>query len=87
MTPLQGTWDIDFGGPATYRIVVKGELGEEWSDRLGGLAITTDERAGESPKTTLVGRIRDQAELNGVLESLYSLHLPILRVEQVEEDS
>jgi hypothetical protein len=87
MQPVTGTRDIDFGGPATYRIVVKGELGPEWSDRLGGLAMTTTERTGESPHTVLVGRIRDQAELSGVLETLYSLHLPILRVEQVEDDS
>jgi hypothetical protein len=87
MHPLSGTRDIDFGGPATYRIVVKGELGPDWSDRLGGLAVTRTEQTGNSPHTVLVGRIRDQAELNGVLETLYSLHLPILRVEQVEEDS
>ena len=29
---------------------------------------------------TLVGRLRDQAELSGVLDSLYGLHLPILKV-------
>jgi hypothetical protein len=87
MQPLTGTRDIDFGGPAAYRIVVKGELGPEWSDRLGGLAIQTTQQTGESPHTALVGCIRDQAELNGVLETLYSLHLPILRVEQVEDES
>ena len=87
MQTLNGTWDIDFGGTATYRIVVKGELGPEWSGRLAGLAITTTEQTGESPHTVLVGVLRDQAELNGVLETLYSLHLPILRVEQVENDS
>jgi len=79
--------DSEFGGSTKYRIVVKGELGREWSDRLAGLAITADERAGQSPKTMLVGRIRDQAKLNGVLESLYSLHLTILQVEQIEDDS
>ena len=87
MHPMTGTWDIDFGGSATYRIVVKGELRPEWSDRLGGLTITTTEQTGESSHTVLVGVLRDQAELNGVLETLYSLHLPILRVEQVENDS
>jgi len=87
MHPLSGTRDIDFGGPATYRIVVEGELGPEWSDRLGGLTVTRTEQTGNSPHSVLVGRIRDQAELNGVLETLYSLHLPILRVEQVEDDS
>ena len=79
--------EIEFGGPATYCIVVKGELGQEWSDRLAGLAITSTQREGGSPHTALVGPVRDQAELNGILETLYSLHLPILRVEQVEEET
>ena len=55
--------DIEFGGPATYRIVVKGELGQDWSDRLAGLAITTNRDSGAS-RTTLLGPIRDQSELN-----------------------
>ena len=76
--------DIEFAGPATYRIVVQGALSENWSDRLAGLAITSTDRAGAAPHTTLVGAIRDQAELAGVLETLYGLHLPILKVEQVE---
>jgi hypothetical protein len=33
---------------------------------------------------TLVGRLRDQAELPGVLNSLYDLRLPILKVEVVK---
>jgi hypothetical protein len=36
--------------------------------------------------TTLVGRLRDQAELSGVLNSLYDLHLSILKVERVNDD-
>ena len=51
---------------------------------LVGLAITSTSREGAAPRTTLVGVIRDQAALAGVLEILYGLHLPILRVEQVE---
>ena len=81
-----GTSDIEFAGPATYRIVVQGALSEEWSDRLAGLAITCTRHRDAAPHTALVGPIRDQAELAGVLETLYELHLPILRVEQVEED-
>ncbi len=77
--------DIDFGGPATYRIVVQGTLGMDWSDRLAGLAISTTVRPGEAPRTTLEGRIRDQAQLNGVLETLYGLHLPILEVKKLSE--
>jgi hypothetical protein len=36
--------------------------------------------------TTLTGRLKDQAELSGVLNSLYELHLPILAVSIVESD-
>ena len=43
-------------------------------------------REGGASHTALVGPIRDQAELNGVLEILCGLHLPILKVEKVEND-
>ena len=85
MTPDNGKIDIDFGGPATYRIIIKGVLDQDWSDRLAGMTITVTDHEGGSPHTALAGRIRDQAELNGILDTLCSLHLPILRVEQVEE--
>ena len=77
--------DIEFGGPATYRIVVQGSLDDNWSNRLGGMVISITDRGGQRPHTTLVGPIRDQAELAGVLETLYSLHLTILKVETIDE--
>ena len=83
MTTSNNTKDIEFGGPATYRIVVKGALDDHWSHRLAGMAISVTESASGSSHTTLVGPLRDQAQLNGVLEILYDLHLPILRVEEV----
>ena len=72
--------------PATYRIEVEGHLKESWSDRLGGMRITTHNRADQSTVTTLIGRLRDQAELSGVLNSLYGLHLSILKVEVVNDN-
>lgn len=78
---------LRFEGPAVYRIVVQGRLEERMSDRLGGMRI---EVAGEGEKTagtTLVGQLRDQAELSGVLNTLYELHLPILAVENVDGES
>jgi hypothetical protein len=72
--------------PATYRIEVEGHLAESWSDRLAGMRITTRKRADQTTVTTLVGRLRDQAELSGVLNSLYGLHLSILKVEVVNEE-
>ena len=82
---VKGPTNIEFSVPAKYRIVVQGDLSAKWSDRLAGLAITSTSREGAAPHTTLVGVIRDQAALAGVLEILYGLHLPILRVEQVED--
>ena len=86
MTQSNGFTDIDFGGPAIYRIVVQGFIAEKWIDRLGAMAFTITGREGGKPRTTLVGPIRDQAELNGVLETLYGLHLPILEVTKLDDE-
>ena len=72
--------------PATYRVEVDGHLDESWSDRLAGMQITTRKRSDQTTVTTLVGRLRDQAELSGVLNSLYGLHLSILKVEVVNDE-
>jgi hypothetical protein len=73
--------------PAIYSITVEGHLDESWSDRLGGMGITTRTRADKTTVSTLVGRMRDQAQLTGVLNTLYELHLPILSVENLSEDN
>ncbi len=77
--------DLEFGGPAIYRIVVQGLLGEEWSGRLAGMEITSVTRGTGAPHTELRGPVHDQAELSGVLETLHDLHLPIVKVEQADE--
>ena len=69
--------------PATYRIDVQGCLEEIWSDRLGGMEITMNIPVYKDPVTTLVGTLKDQAELIGVLNGLYELRMPILSVEFV----
>ena len=73
--------------PATYRIQVEGVLDEIWADSLAGMRISTRKRADESTVTTLTGPLRDQAELSGVLNGLYELHLPILSVKILTEDN
>ena len=86
MTTANDIRDIEFGAPATYRIVVKGTLSDDWSSRLAGMALSVVTSESGSSHTTLVGSLRDQAQLNGVLETLYDLHLPILRVEEVRDE-
>jgi hypothetical protein len=78
---------LKIGTPANYRIEVEGEVPESWSDRLGGMRISTRQRADQSTVTTLTGRVRDQAELSGVLNTLYELHLPILSVESITDEN
>lgn len=73
--------------PATYRIEIEGLLEEHWSDRLAGMQIHSRKRADQSTVTTLTGRLMDQSELTGVLNGLAELHLPILSVENLDENN
>ena len=63
-----------------YRIKVQGELDQKWSDRLGGMSIVINRLEKQKPVTILKGRLRDQAALAGVLNTLYELHLQVLSV-------
>jgi len=84
VTTLKDSAAVDFGGPATYRIVVQGVVSEGWRRRLGGLEVTTSGPESDEAQTTLQGRLRDQAALHGLLETLYALHLTILEVANVD---
>ena len=63
-----------------YIIKVSGELAPEWSDRLGGMTVSTDRTNPARPITTLEGSLPDQAALRGVIEELYEMHLSVLQV-------
>ncbi len=58
-----------------YRIVVRGEVGQHFVDVFDGLAVAT---AGD--RSTLVGPVRDQAELQGMLDLLVGLGHEIVSV-------
>ena len=76
-----------YDSPGIFRIRVLGLLDEYWSERLGGLRIKAcilDDK--EGPTTELVGKVRDQAELAGLLNYLYELHLTLLSVEYIGGD-
>jgi len=83
MTNNSNEKHIKLWTPADYHIEVEGLLAESWSDRLAGMRITARKRLDQTTVTTLNGRLMDQAELSGVLNSLYGLHRPILKVEVV----
>jgi hypothetical protein len=86
MTTTPRKKHVEFAGPVRYRVVVEGELGTQWEDRLGDLKIARTIDGDGVPHTTLSGVFADQAALNGLIDTLYGLHLPIIRVEQIEGD-
>ena len=67
--------------PAPYRIRIKGELAEHFSDRMGGMQISQQTQEDGSSMSTLEGELLDQAALFGVLVALYNLHHPLISVE------
>ncbi len=83
----EGAKRFAFDRPGNYRIRVLGLLDESWSEKLGGLRITASSlKDQKEPVTELVGKVRDQAELAGLLNSLYELHLTLLLVEYLNGD-
>ena len=86
MTHNSNEKHIKLWTPATYRIEVEGHLDESWSERLAGMHITSRKRSDQTTVTSLIGRLRDLSELSGVLNSLYDLHRPILKVEVVNAE-
>ena len=78
--------NYSFARPGNYRIRVQGFLDKKWSERLGGLRITTSKTGDDKSVTVLEGQVRDQAELAGVLSTLYQRHLTLLSVEYLNVD-
>ena len=74
-----------FGGPGLYLIVVQCLLDPSDADRLGGMTITTETDEGKPPISTLAGRLKDQAQLSGILNTLYEMHLTIVTVQALAE--
>ena len=65
----------------TYKIRVQGFLEDIWSDRLAQMNITASIMEGSITESQLVGKVRDQAELLGILNGLYELRMPLLHLE------
>ena len=85
MSNSQSWENLKFEAPASYRIRVQGHLDDSWSDRLGGMVITRAFTADKQPMTILIGHLKDQAALCGVMNAIYDLHLPVISVEFLDE--
>jgi hypothetical protein len=65
----------------TYRLIVEGERSDQLALALEGMTLTCAEGA-----TTLYGHVRDQAELQGLLQRVSDLGLTLLEVAAVDEE-
>jgi hypothetical protein len=66
--------------PMVYQIILQGHLGAQWTEWLGGLAITLQENG----DTLLIGPVVDQAALYGLLRKVRDLGLPLLSVNRMK---
>jgi hypothetical protein len=64
-----------------YQITVKGKLDECWSDWFNGTTLSVAYGLAGNPCTVVTCKVRDQAELLGILNRLNSLNLPLLKVD------
>jgi len=72
--------ELNFDQPAIYQIRVAGVLDKSWSNRLANMQVSLEDGSGRKNIYSLIGKLKDQAELNGILNSLYDLHLTIISV-------
>jgi hypothetical protein len=70
-----------------YQIKVRGSVPVKWSERLGGMTIRYASDPEEGSVTWLEGRLRGQAALAGVCDTLYQFHLPILEISSRADDA
>jgi hypothetical protein len=63
--------------PVTYQIKVPGAFDVKWLDWNGGMTITIERDEAGDPITVLTITV-DQAGLQGLLQHLYSLGLPLI---------
>ena len=78
MSSQYNNLDINFTKATVYKIVVKGSIDEELSERLLGLQVNIEEKDGKKQITSLIGKIRDQAALSGILNTLWEMHIAVI---------
>ena len=69
----------EYDKQAVYRIRVKGNLDQGWSEWFEGFSIVPE----GDDETLLVGNVMDQAALHSLLARIRDLGLPLLSVQRV----
>jgi hypothetical protein len=71
--------NIDFATSNYFRIAVKGKVDKSLSEIIGEMSISYD-TINSNTISCLEGEFIDQAELIGILNTLYNLRFPIINV-------
>ena len=64
----------------TYRLIVNGELSDELALTFPGMALTRGDG-----RTALTGAVRDQAQLQGLLQRVLDLGLTLLEATAIDD--
>jgi hypothetical protein len=70
------------GKGTVYRIVVRSELGDRYASAFEGMKMET-----KDGKTILIGEVKDQPHLFGILERINGLGLELLSVQAFSEEA
>ncbi len=79
-------YPLQFQGSAFYRITIQGKITQSFYDQLSPLEIK-EKAEGDYIVTILSLQIKDQAELSGILNSIYEHHKSIISIEAVDENN
>ena len=65
--------------PTIYQIRVKDRIDDEWAEWFAPLLIANQSNG----EATFTGPVRDQAELQGLIDKVFNLNLTLLAVNQI----
>ena len=77
---------LGFKKEAMYKIVVDGLLDDNWSDTFEGMQIIIEQKEVRTV-SSLIGVIKDQSALSGILNNLHDLHFTVISVNMLTEKS
>ena len=63
-----------------YELIVQGTLEEDWQDWFNGMLLVKDLISEGNASTTLTCKVRDQAELVGIINWLHEMNMVIEKV-------
>ena len=69
-----------------YQILIAGTIDPTWAPSLAGLDISVCDQPAQPMVTKLTGPLVDQSALQGVLDTLFMLNMPLLLVERFPRD-